>query len=145
MSSLFTIGFTQKRARQFFGLLRDSGVTAVIDTRLHNVSQLAGFAKRDDLEFFLRELYGISYRHELRLAPSDQALSAYRSKQIRWADYERAYVSLLRERSVETTLSRHEFENAVLLCSEANAHHCHRRLAAEFLAESWGGVEIVHL
>lgn len=142
---LYTLGFTKKNARQFFGLLRQSGATKLVDTRLNNVSQLAGFTKRDDLEFFTRELCAMEYRHELRLAPSAEFLSAYKKGNWSWAEYETAYLDLIRGRKVEAELRVADLDNAVLLCSEATPDRCHRRLAAEYLADAWGDVEIVHL
>ncbi|MFF2488035.1 DUF488 family protein [Microbacterium sp. NPDC058062] len=142
---LYTIGFTKKSAKQFFGLLRESGAAKLLDTRLNNVSQLAGFTKRDDLEFFARELCGMTYRHELRLAPSDDFLTAYKKGNLPWSRYEDAYLDLIRGRRVEQVLEPVDLDNSVLLCSEATPERCHRRLAAEYLAASWGNVEIVHL
>ena len=114
--------------------------------RLNNTSQLAGFAKRDDLQFFLRELCGAEYHHEPALAPTKEILDAYKKKQISWEEYEIRFVDLLVERAAEQTVDRRLFEvPAVLLCSEPSPKRCHRRLAAEYLAGKWGGVEIVHL
>jgi uncharacterized protein (DUF488 family) len=143
---LFTIGFTQHSAAEFFGKLRGASIQRLVDVRLNNVSQLAGFAKRGDLEYFLRELCGADYVHELRLAPRDEDLKAVRGRQMAWRDYEEAYVALLRERRVEETIERSLFaKRSVLLCSEATAEKCHRRLAAEYLRDAWGDVEITHL
>ncbi len=114
--------------------------------RLNNTSQLAGFAKRDDLHYFLRELCDAEYRHEPTLAPTKEILDAYKSKLISWEEYEIHFLGLLRERAVEQTVDRRLFAvPAVLLCSEPSPQRCHRRLAAEYLAEKWGGAEIVHL
>jgi len=114
--------------------------------RLNNTSQLAGFAKRDDLQFLLRELCGAEYHHEPALAPTKEILDAYKQKQIAWEEYEIRFVDLLVERAVERTVERRLFEvPVVLLCSEPGAQRCHRRLAAEYLAGKWGGAEIVHL
>lgn len=142
---VFTIGFTKKSAGEFFGLLRGSGARTLVDTRLRNRSQLAGFAKRDDLEFFVRELCGMSYRHELQLAPTETSLRSYQNGEVPWTEYSEQYLDLLVERKVAETLNRAEFENAVLLCSEAKPACCHRRLAAEYLADAWGHTDIVHL
>ncbi|ROR66161.1 DUF488 family protein [Agrococcus jenensis] len=142
---LFTIGFTKKSAAQFFALLGSSGATALVDTRLNNVSQLAGFSKRDDLEFFAREICNMTYRHDVRLAPTSELLQAYKKGAWSWSEYEERYVGLIRGRRIETELKRVDFDNVVLLCSEATAERCHRRLAAEYLAAAWGGVEITHL
>ena len=143
---LFTIGFTQHSAAEFFGKLRGVSIERLVDVRLNNVSQLAGFAKRADLEYFLRELCGADYVHELRLAPRDEDLKSVRGGKMSWPDYERAYLALLQERRVEETIERSLFaKRSVLLCSEATAEKCHRRLAAEYLRDAWGDVEITHL
>ena len=142
---IYTIGFTKKKAATFFGLLRDSGATTLIDTRLNNASQLAGFSKRDDLAFFLRSLLGMDYRHELRLAPTKEFLEAYKKGKWPWEKYETEYRHLISERDIESVLRPEDFDNAVLLCSEATAEHCHRRLAAEYLADVWKDVEVIHL
>lgn len=142
---LFTIGFTKKDADQFFGLLKTSGASALVDTRLNNVSQLAGFTKRNDLEYFTRELVGMTYAHETRLAPTKEFLDAYKKGGWPWSKYEEEYLRLIRGRRVEAVLDRAKLDNAVLLCSEATPDRCHRRLAAEYLASAWGNVEVVHL
>jgi uncharacterized protein YeaO (DUF488 family) len=114
--------------------------------RLNNVSQLAGYSKKDDLRYFLRTLSGIDYHHELSLSPTKAMLDTYRAGKIAWADYEPQFRALLRERKVERTLNRDLFAGKpVLLCSEFEADHCHRRIVAEYLAKKWGGIEIEHL
>lgn len=114
--------------------------------RLNNTSQLAGFAKRDDLQFFLREICQAEYHHEPLLAPTEEILDAYKQKQISWEQYETRYLDLLAGRAAEDTVDRRLFDvPAVLLCSEPLADQCHRRLAAEYLAAKWGGVIVVHL
>jgi uncharacterized protein (DUF488 family) len=143
---IFTIGFTQKSAEAFFGTLKTSGVRQLVDVRLNNKSQLAGFAKRGDLEYFLRELCDATYSHEPLLAPTPDMLGAYRRKLMNWSDYERKYLELLDSRQVGAQIARRTFEiRTVLLCSELKADRCHRRLAAEYLASVWGDVSIVHL
>jgi uncharacterized protein (DUF488 family) len=118
----------------------------LIDVRLNNTSQLAGFAKRDDLQYFLRELCRAEYRHEPTLAPTKEILDAYKKKQLSWEQYEICFLDLLMERAAENAVDRRLFDvPAVLLCSEPSPQRCHRRLAAEYLAGKWGGVEIVHL
>lgn len=144
--TLYTIGFTKKNARQFFGLIQGSGVRTVLDTRLNNVSQLAGFTKKDDLAFFLEKLAGVSYEHALRLAPTDDILKSYKKGEITWDAYADAYNDLINRRHVEDLFSADVLDGACLLCSEPTPHHCHRRLAAEFFQNHLGrGVEIVHL
>jgi uncharacterized protein (DUF488 family) len=143
---IHSIGFTQKTAEQFFCRIKDAGIRLLLDVRLNNVSQLAGFAKRADLEFFLREICGAGYRHEPLLAPTAEMLDAYRSKAIPWEEYEARFLSLMAEREIERNLDRALFEKpAVLLCSEATAERCHRRLVMEYLRERWGDVTISHL
>ena len=142
---LVTMGFTKKSASTFFGLLRQSGADRLVDVRLNNVSQLAGFAKRDDLAYFLGEICAMQYRHDLQLAPTQPMLDDYKKRGASWDEYERRFLDLMRERRIEETVSPEILDNAVLLCSEATAHHCHRRLVAEYLAEQWGDVSIEHL
>lgn len=142
---LFTIGFTKTSAERFFGRLEKAGVKKVLDTRLHRDSQLAGFAKQSDLPFFLSHVTNIDYGVSEILAPTADILDAYRKKQIRWSEYEKLYKELLRSREVETRLVPQTLDGCCLLCSEATPEHCHRRLAAEYLATTWGPFEIVHL
>jgi uncharacterized protein (DUF488 family) len=142
---LFTIGFTQTSAESFFERLRQAGVRRVVDVRLHNVSQLAGFAKRDDLKYLLKVIGDIDYLHRLELAPTQELLDAYRQRKVPWATYERDFLALIAERRIEATLPREQFEDACLLCSEATAQRCHRRLVADYLQQQWGNLEIVHL
>ena len=143
---LFTIGFTQCTAESFFGRLRASGSKRLIDVRLHNVSQLAGFAKRDDLRYFARELCGMDYVHLPVLAPTAAMFDRFRKGRGTWDEYERAFLDLMAERQVETQLDPAMFEGACLLCSEAEPHHCHRRLVADYLGSKWkGSMEVAHL
>ena len=143
--TIFTIGFTKSKAAHFFGRLEHAGVTRVHDTRLNRTSQLAGFAKQDDLAFFLERIGGIAYQVEALLAPTDDILDAYRKKQIGWDEYARRYLDLLVARRVEQRIALHDLEGTCMLCSEATPDHCHRRLAADYLAQAIGGLEIVHL
>lgn len=142
---LFTIGFTKKSAETFFGALRQPGLTRVIDTRLNNVSQLAGFTKKQDLRFFLRQIVGVDYLHLPLLAPTKEILDAYKKRGESWSTYEARFLELLARRRVESEVDRSLLAGACLLCSEATPHFCHRRLVAEYLREKWGGVEIRHL
>jgi uncharacterized protein (DUF488 family) len=143
---IYSIGFTQKTAAQFFTTLKNAGIQRLLDVRLNNVSQLAGFAKRGDLEFFLREICGAEYRHEPLLAPTPEMLDAYRGKKVSWQEYEGQFLALMTEREVERKLDRSAFqEPTVLLCSELTAEHCHRRLVLEYLKEKWGDLTISHL
>ena len=125
--------------------MKDTGIERLVDVRLNNASRLAGFARRADLPFFLEKLCGVEYIHELGLAPTHEILDSYR-KGGGWPDYERAFLNLLRERRVEETLDRDLFEvPTVLLCSEAEPEHCHRRLVLEYLNREWDGIKAVHL
>lgn len=143
---VYTTGFTKKTAAQFFGTLKQAGIKRLVDIRLNNSSQLAAFAKKDDLPFFLKEICGIEYLHEPLLAPTQDILDAYKKQKGSWSDYERRFVALMRERRIEEKISPKLFEiPTVLLCSEVTAEHCHRRLVAEYLAEKWGNLEIIHL
>ena len=142
---LYTIGFTRKSAAQFFGLLRDSGAKRVVDIRRRNTSGLAGFSKKDDLAWFLRELCGMDYVHLPRLSPTDELLDAYRKKQITWDEYVPIFNNLIRRRLIHAGIPRDLIADSCLLCSEPTADRCHRRLVAEHLQRHWGDVEIVHL
>ncbi len=143
---IYSIGFTQKNAREFFGLLKANGIERLLDVRLNNTSQLAGFAKQSDLPYFLKEICGAEYEHEPLLAPTQEILDAFKKKKGDWGVYTGAYLSLIRARRVEEKLSKAGFEKrTVLLCSEATPEHCHRRLALEYLQLHWGGFGIVHL
>jgi uncharacterized protein (DUF488 family) len=142
---LYTIGFTKTSAEGFFTRLQKAATKRLVDVRLHNVSQLAGFAKRDDLRFFLRAICSIDYVHQPELAPTDTLLDAYKKQSGDWSTYERSFLDLMAQRRVEETVPQAVLEDACLLCSEAKPHHCHRRLVAEYLNRKWGNVEIVHL
>jgi uncharacterized protein (DUF488 family) len=141
----YTIGFTKKSAEEFFSLVCGSGAKRLVDVRLHNVSQLAGFAKRDDLAFFLARMCGIEYVAEPRLAPEPGMLAAYRGRRISWETYAQQFLSLMARRHIEDVLEPALIDGAVLLCSEDSPDKCHRRLAAEYLARAWGDVSIQHL
>lgn len=144
--NVFTIGFTNKSASQFFKLLKDADVKTLLDVRLNNVSQLSGFAKRDDLRFFLKELGGIDYRELKDLAPSKPILSSYQKGSIDWAKYEDLYLNEISRRSVERLLEPAWFDRGCLLCSEHEPHFCHRRLAVEYLNTRWDSkLSVKHL
>lgn len=141
---LYTIGFTKKSAERFFGLLRNSGTKRLVDVRLHATSQLAGFAKRNDLPYFAKQLAGIEYVHVPELAPTPTLLDQYRSSG-NWAAYEIDFLALLAQRKVEDQLSPDLLNGGCLLCSEDQPHHCHRRLVAEYLGKRWRDVQVEHL
>ena len=142
---IMTIGFTKKPASRFFELLRESGVKRVVDVRLNSGSQLSGFAKRDDLAWFLKEICGIEYVHFPILAPTRALLTDFRKRRIDWDAYEERFLDLMRERQVEGTIPPEIVHEGCLLCSEDQPHHCHRRLVAEYLGAHWGGVQVKHL
>ena len=143
--TVFTIGFTKKNAKEFFEKLRQAGVQRVIDVRLNNKSQLAGFSKREDLTYFLDEILGIQYIHEPLLAPTQELLDAYKKSKGSWADYERAFLRLMEERKIENKIAPEQVGGGCLLCSEDQPHQCHRRLVAEYLEGKWGKLEIKHI
>ena len=144
--TIYTIGFTKKSAQEFFETLRLSGAKHLFDIRLHNKSQLAGFTKRDDLRYFLKKIVNMEYHEVPLLAPEDSIIIEYR-KTGDWGKYEQRYLGLIRQRKVEHHMNPALFKDGVvLLCSEAKPDHCHRRLAAEYLAYSLlGKVNIEHL
>lgn len=142
---LYTIGFTGKSAERFFKAIKSSGARRVVDVRLNNTSQLAGFSKRDDLEFFLRDICGLEYIHLPELAPTQSILDTYKKHKGSWAVYEQEFLSLMEKRRIDQTVARDVVDQACLLCSEDKPHHCHRRLVAEYLSSKWGGAEIKHL
>ena len=142
---LSTIGFTKKSARRFFDLLRQSGTKRIVDVRLNNESQLAGFAKKADLEYFLDALCGMEYVHLPTLAPTKEMLEDYKKRRGDWKTYEDRFIALMHERRIEETIPQEIIADGCLLCSEDKPHHCHRRLVAEYLKQHWGNVEIGHL
>ena len=143
--TIFTIGFTGHSAEEFFGKLQKAGVKTLIDVRLNNVSQLAGFAKRRDLEFFLRTIARVGYVHDKSLAPTKDILDDYKKKRITWSEYETRFKRLLAERRPDRALSPDDLDGSCLLCSEHEAEHCHRRLVVDHLKAEWGHVEVIHL
>jgi uncharacterized protein (DUF488 family) len=142
---LFTIGFTKKNAETFFTKLIQFGVDKIIDIRLNNVSQLAGFTKKDDLIYFLKTICDCDYAHEPLLAPTKEILDAYKKKEISWSDYENQFNDLLISRKAETLLTPSDLNMACLLCSEPIPDKCHRRLVAEFFKQAYANIEIMHI
>jgi uncharacterized protein (DUF488 family) len=143
--NIYTIGFTKKNAEQFFNRLKQPGLVRLVDIRLNNVSQLAGFTKKNDLRYFLKELCNIDYVHLPELAPSQDILDEYKKNGGAWDVYERKFMALLANRKIEETVSRVLIDGGCLLCSEATPEHCHRRLVAEYLADKWPSVQSQHL
>jgi uncharacterized protein (DUF488 family) len=143
---IYTIGFTQSTAERFFGRLADARIERLLDVRLNNSSQLAGFAKAADLPYFVERLVGASYEHEPRLAPTQEMLDAYKKRGASWQEYDTAFLALMAQRRIIDIFSPSEFDvRTVLLCSEATAECCHRRLVCEHFAAHWPGVKAVHL
>ncbi len=142
---LFTIGFTKKTAEIFFTKLNHAGVKRVVDVRLNNTSQLAGFAKKDDLTYFLKAICGIDYIHIPELTPTSDILDAYKKHKGNWNVYEIKFLELMSERKIEDKVPRDILDGGCLLCSEDKPHFCHRRLVAEYLKSKWGNIEITHI
>jgi len=143
---IYSIGFTQKSASQFFDTLKANGIERLLDVRLNNTSQLAGFAKQADLAYFLLKICGATYEHEPLLAPTQEMLDGYKKRKGNWDEYAEAFLILMRSRNIESAISQESFvRKTVLLCSEPTSEHCHRRLVLEYLQKRWEGVKIHHL
>lgn len=143
---IYTIGFGRKSAREFFEILKENEIQHLVDVRLRNTTQLAGFTKKHDLEYFLDEIAGIAYTHMPDLSPTDELLDGYRKGNISWPGYEEIFFDILESRKIEELLPQDMFkQRTVLLCSEPTADQCHRRLIVEYLQRHWEGVEAVHL
>lgn len=144
--NLTTIGFTKTTAAGFFDRVKSAGVRKVIDVRLHNTSQLAGFAKADDLAYFLKEICGAQYVHQSLLAPTDDILKAFKRDKGDWNIYENSFMRLMEQRKIEDKFKPEMFESGCLLCSEDKPHHCHRRLVCEYLNNKWDNtLKVRHL
>lgn len=133
---VYSIGFTEKNAEYFFGLIRNQNIKRLIDVRLNNVSQLAGFAKKNDLQFFLKEICDIEYIHMPDLAPTKSILDGVKNGSMSWEDYENQFIELMVKRNIEK-IDKQIIEDSCLLCSEHKPHHCHRRLVIEYLNKQW--------
>lgn len=133
---VYTIGFTKKNAETFFNFIRTSKINTLLDVRLNNVSQLAGFAKRDDLKFFLKELCNTDYVHTPELAPTKDMLNAYKKGEMSWDKYEDKFLNLMSQRQIEKSIKPALLDHGCLLCSEHDPHLCHRRLVVEYLNEN---------
>lgn len=143
---IYTIGFTKKSAEGFFKALKKSGIERLVDVRVNNTSQLAGFTKKRDLVYLLGQLLGADYLHEPLFAPTKELLKGYRAGDVTWEEYEMVFLALLAERKVEREIPRDLFtRRTVLLCSEPTSDFCHRRLVVEYLNRAWGNVQAVHL
>jgi uncharacterized protein (DUF488 family) len=143
---IYSIGFTKKTAEQFFNILKNEQIRRLLDVRLNNVSQLAGFAKRADLKYFLNELCDAEYVHEPLLAPTQELMDSYKKEKGSWQGYANKFTALMKKRKIENKLNREQFSvRTVLLCSEAEPEHCHRGLVLDYLQDEWGGLRIRHL
>ena len=144
--STFTIGFTKTTAENFFSRLNKAGVQQIVDVRLQNTSQLAGFAKASDLTFFLETIGGIAYRHTPELAPDEALFADYRKKGLKWDAFEPRFLDIMAKRKIEEQFNPADLEGACLLCSEDTPHNCHRRLVVEYLEDRWGqSLNVTHL
>ena len=143
--NLFTIGFAEKSAEDFFEALRRAGVRRIVDTRLHNTSQLAGFARQAHLPYLAKQILGADYVHLPLLAPTPALLNAYKKEGGSWEVYSTAFLQLMEERRIEDKIDPAMLAKGCLLCSEHQPHFCHRRLVAEYLKAKWNNVEIKHL
>ena len=147
MIKIYTLGFTKKTAKQFFSILNENNIDTVVDVRLNNSSQLAGFSKYPDIEFFLDKICNIKYRHDLHFAPNDSTLTRYKKKQISWEEYEKEFAQTMLERKI-TAYIRANYtskDSICLLCSEPTPENCHRRLVANYFKESLHEAQIIHL
>lgn len=145
MVRVFTIGCGAKNAREFFAILKQAGIKKVIDVRLYNTSQLAGFAKKQDIEYFLQAVIGADYIHLPIMAPTKQLLNDYKKGLIGWQQYEAQFKSIITQRQIQKHVTPDDIDMGCLLCSEAKADNCHRRLIAEYLAQRWQNISIHHL
>lgn len=144
---IFTIGFTKTPAAEFFGKLKKAGIRRLLDVRLNNTSQLAAYANRDDLKYFVRAICDATFEHEPLLAPTEDMLDAFKKRKGRWQVYDAHFMALMAERQIDVKLERDWFEATLtaLLCREHTAEHCHRRLIITYLQEKWLSVRAVHL
>jgi len=145
MIKLYTIGFTEKSAEKFFTLLQNAGVKKILDVRINNISQLAGFAKGKDLAYFAKVIADTGYEHDVDLAPTKELLKDYREEKIDWPHYEKEYIDILDQRKILKKLDFDQLDGACLLCSEHQPDQCHRRLLAEYLQKANPVIEIIHL
>ena len=138
---IYTLGFTKKSAREFFEILKDNNIEQIVDVRLNNTSQLAGFTKKKDLEFFLEEMGSIDYIHLDILAP-DKELRKIKD----WEEYSQKYLELIEKRDILNVINTDIFQKrSCLLCSEPSAEDCHRSILADYIKKHWENVKVVHL
>ena len=144
---IYTIGFAQKTAKDFFTVLNKNKIECVIDVRLNNISQLAGFTKSKDLQYFLKTIINADYIHNINYAPTKEILDNYKKGKIDWKEYEILYRKLITERQIEKLFTKDskKYDNICLLCSESTSVNCHRRLLAEYLKIQLSEIEVIHL
>lgn len=142
---IFTIGYAGKNAEEFFALLLQADIRKIIDVRLYNTSQLAGYTKKEDLQYFLQTIAGAGYVHMPIMAPTKQLLSGYKNGSINWPQYEAQFNQIIAQRQIEKLVNPQDLHMACLLCAEAKPDNCHRRLLAEYLARHLSNISIHHL
>jgi len=147
MNKLYTIGFTKKNAKQFFSALNENKINLVVDVRLNNTSQLAGFSKYPDIEFFLDKICNIKYKHDLHFAPNESTLSRFKKKQINWETYEIEFAETMQNRRITEYIKKNYSTDIsiCLLCSEPTPENCHRRLVADYFKMVFDEIQIIHL
>jgi len=144
--NIYTIGFTKKTAKQFFALLKKNGIKKVVDIRLNNKSQLAGFAKGVDLQYFLK-LHGIEYEHNIMLAPTKELRKRYNDKKVKMSfeEYTDEFTKIMQQRSCIIKLQNKDLDKVCYLCSEDTPDKCHRKLVVEEIKGSNKDIQIIHL
>jgi uncharacterized protein (DUF488 family) len=146
--TLYTIGFTKKSAEEFFTLLRENDVRMLLDIRLNNTNQLAGFTKQQDLAYFTRELLGIPYVHDPRFAPQAETISTYRKGKGAFGPFREEFMKTMEERRIREVIRADysdRLDRCCLLCSEKDADSCHRKIVAELMQEVYPDLEVIHL
>ena len=144
---LYTIGFTQKSAQQFFELIKSNNIDMLVDIRLNNKSQLAGFTKGADLRYFLEEICNCKYQHCIEYAPTKDILDSYKKKAISWDEYVRQYIPLMQKRNAVQKFTERfaKYRAVCLLCSEATPEYCHRRLLSEMIVADYPVITVKHI
>jgi len=149
MGELYTIGFTQKTAKKFFSLLKDNEIDAVVDIRLNNTSQLAGFSKYPDIGYFLNDLLNIKYIHDPEFSPTANILKGFKEKKISWNEYTKRFNELMAQRNIEQYIQEKyndcKITKYCLLCSENEPEQCHRSLVSDYFCEIYKQLEVINL
>lgn len=145
---IYTIGSNRKSAETFFELLRRNDVRFLLDIRLRNSSQLAGFAKGNDLEYFTGRILGIGYRHDVRFAPDEGLFEVRKSKGLNMEQFALKFWETLEERDMKQVLLDEYagvMDGICLMCSEEDHRECHRSVVAGYISDVFGGTEVVNL